>query len=182
MPSARRHSTPLPSTVLAALVLAALACAGAGPACSKQVSESSLEAGAAAPTSGPLAHPCSLLLRDDVQPILGSDLKLTEEPAGAATDARCLWSVAGGRGFVELRVQNPPQGLVAFKKANAADRKALQGLGEAAFTQAHAQGGRVDVYKNGLSFFVQVLPPSRQEAAPALDQATTAARAVAGRL
>jgi hypothetical protein len=171
----------LPS--LAALAACAALVVVGDLACSKRASEASLEAGPAAPTTGPLAHPCSLLLRADVEPILGSDLSQTEDPAGATTDARCLWSVSGGRGFVELHLQNPPQGLVAFRKAGGAERKPLPGLGEAAYSQTQGQGGRVDVYKNGLTFFVHVLPHERAPtSAPPLDQAGNIARAVAGRL
>jgi hypothetical protein len=166
-----------------ALAIGVLVAAAAGFACSKKVSESSLEAGPTAPTSGPLAHPCSLLPRDDVQPILGSELTQTEDAAGATTDARCLWSVSGGRGFVELHLQNPPKGLAAFRKDNGAGGKPVPGLGEAAYTKTQTRGARVEVYKNGFSFFVQILPPSQGGLeSPPLDQASNVARAVAGRL
>jgi hypothetical protein len=165
------------------LALALLGLATVGLACSKKVSESSLEAGPAAPTSGPLAHPCTLLPRADVEPLLGSEVAQTEDAAGATTDARCLWSVSGGRGFVELHMQNPPKGLAAFRKDNGAEGKPMPGLGEAAYSKNQTRGARVEVYKNGFSFFVQVLPPSHGGTeSPPLDQASTVARAVAGRL
>ena len=104
--------------------------------------------------AGKLAHPCSLLQRADVEPILGSTDLQQKEEAGPPGDAHCIWAVNGARGFVELRVQFPTR--AAGFDVGAPDRVAVPGVGDRAYLQKRLSWGHIDVLKNGQTFFIQI--------------------------
>ena len=164
------------------LVAAALLAA----ACSRS-SAASDAGGATAPAdpSARFAHPCTLLQRADAEGILGTSDLHQEEQGGPPGDARCAWSVNGGRGLVELRV-NFPARKDDFDKGSP-DRTLVPGIGDRAYVQRHLRWGHVDVLKGDQTFLVQIEPGSAAGGHPSNPdqvrvQAVTLARTIASRM
>ncbi len=170
----RLRLVPLVPRVPLAPLVSLVACALVAAACSRRAGEAGADAGGAAT----LAHPCKLLTEGDAEEALGtSDLRMTEQPAGSPGDARCLWSVTAGRGFVELLVHVPSRKDTFGAGPGSTP---LPGVGDRAYARSRASWGHVDVLKGDQTFFVQVQSPAPQPGAgPAADAAQKAAVAIA---
>jgi hypothetical protein len=181
MPRDREHAGPL----ALALLLGSCALVSCS-SCSKRATADSTEGGAGAADSGPFAHPCQLLQRGDVEPVLGTaDLRPTEEPAGHPGDARCLWAVSNARGFAELRIHVPTRKDELLRPS--AERRPVPNLGDKAYALSRNTWGHVDVLKGDQTFYVQVQRPggpgSHDESPDKAQQdAVALARVVAARL
>jgi hypothetical protein len=149
-------------------------------ACSKNSGTPASDAGTV--VVDPIAHPCSVLRRSDVEPVLGtSDLQMDEQPGGAG-DAVCGWSPPGRSGRVELRIHVPS------RKADFShlpiERKPIPCIGDAAYLEANTARGHVDVLKGDQTFYVQVQQGNLSGVNPTTThtQATTLARTIASRM
>jgi hypothetical protein len=128
------------------------------------------------------AHPCQLLPKADAQQVLGQvELASNEEPAGSPGDARCVWNVVGGRGFVDLRVHVPSR--KDEMKQGGAGRRNVPGVGDLALARTKGGWGDIEVLKGDQTFLVQIHGAARVESPDKADQdAVQIARLVAARL
>lgn len=128
------------------------------------------------------AHPCQLLPKADALEVLGpAELTSTEEPAGDPGDARCLWSVVGGRGFVDLRIHVPSRKDEI--KGGGDGRRSVGGVGDLALARPNSSLGDLEVLKGDQTFLVQVRGANRIQSPDKLQMdAVNIARLVAARL
>lgn len=105
---------------------------------------------------------------------------MDEQPGGAG-DAVCGWSPVGASGRVELRIHVPSR-KAEFSRLP--ERKAIPGIGDAAYLETNTARGHVDVLKGEQTFYVQIEHGNLSKANPVTThmEAISLARTIASRL